>query len=203
MTTLIIRTDAPSTYGPPQGRWTYADWESLPDDGNRYEIIEGVLYMSTAPSSFHQWSVLRLYRLLGIPAEDQGIAYVYLAPIGVLMPGCDPVQPDFVLVRKENAGIIRDRRIRGVPDLIAEVLSPGSATYDEDIKLAAYAKAGVPEYAILDPALRVVRYYALERPGQYAAPQVFAEGQQAEFHCAPGIRVPVTDLFAGSPDTTL
>jgi hypothetical protein len=50
MTTLVISTDAPAVAGPPQGQWTHADWETLPDDGNRYEVLDGVLYMSTAPS---------------------------------------------------------------------------------------------------------------------------------------------------------
>ena len=52
MATLVIPTDAPPIPGPPQGQWTYADWEALPDDGNRYEIIDGVLYMSSAPITF-------------------------------------------------------------------------------------------------------------------------------------------------------
>ena len=63
--------------GPPQGQWTYADWEELPDDGNRYEIIDGVLYMTTAPSFFHQWIVNRLERHITIPAEDQGLAFAF------------------------------------------------------------------------------------------------------------------------------
>lgn len=56
MTALIVPTDAPVIAGPPQGRWTFADWQTLPDDGRRYEIIDGVLYMTTAPSTFHQWT---------------------------------------------------------------------------------------------------------------------------------------------------
>ncbi len=52
MRTLVISTDAPTVPGPPQGHWTYADWEALPDDGNIYEIIDGVLYRTTAPGSF-------------------------------------------------------------------------------------------------------------------------------------------------------
>jgi len=95
---LPVPTDAPAVKGPRQGDWTRSDWETLPEDGNRYEIIEGVLYMSTAPSFFHQWITKRLYRLVGIPAEDQGLALCIWAPIGVFMPGCDPVQPDFVVV---------------------------------------------------------------------------------------------------------
>ncbi|MGB9633195.1 MAG: Uma2 family endonuclease, partial [Chloroflexaceae bacterium] len=144
MRTLVISTDAPTVPGPPQGHWTYADWEALPDDGNIYEIIDGVLYMTTAPSSFHQWIQQRLYRYLGLPVEDNRLGFVFTAPIGLLIPGCDPVQPDFVFVRQANAGIIRDRRIRGVPDLIIEILSPNRVVYDTQVKLGAYARAGVP-----------------------------------------------------------
>jgi len=120
MVTLAIPTDAdaPAVYGPTQGRWTYADWERLPDDGNRYEIIDGVIYMTTAPSTFHQWIALQLVRRVAIPAEDQGLAYSFFAPVGVLMPGCDPVQPDFVVILSSKVAIIRDRRVRGVPDLL-------------------------------------------------------------------------------------
>ncbi len=203
MTALIIPTEAPAVLGPPQGHWTYADWEALPDDGKRYEIIDGMLYRTTAPSSFHQWIVKRFERYIGIPAEDQGLAYSFAAPIGIIMPGCDPVQPDYVVVLVQNASIIRDRRIRGVPDLIIEVLSPNSVVYDERIKLVAYAMAGVPEYAIVDPRTRVVSRYQLQAPGRYASPDVVGEGGTIAFNCLPTISVPVAELFAGAPDTTL
>jgi len=61
MATLIIPTDSPVVSGPPQGQWTYADWEALPDDGNRYEVIGGVLYMSTAPSFLHQRIIRQIF----------------------------------------------------------------------------------------------------------------------------------------------
>ncbi len=203
MVSLIVPTDAPIIPGPPQGRWTYADWESLPDDGNRYEIIDGVLYMTTAPSYFHQWIIRRLDHFVGVPAEQQGLGYAATAPIGVIMPGCDPVQPDFVLVLAHHKEIIRERRIMGVPDLIVEVLSPGSVGYDERVKLNAYAHAGVPEYGIIDPEARTASLYELEPPGRYKSPRVFEEGQQFSFLCLPSIQVPVAELFAGAPDTTL
>jgi Uma2 family endonuclease len=203
VTALVIPTEAPAVLGPRQGRWTYADWEALPDDGNRYEVIDGALYMTTAPSFFHQWIVKRLERYLGIPAEDQRLAFCVPAPIGVLMPACDPVQPDYVVVLASRSAIIADRRIRGVPDLLIEVLSPSSAAYDEDIKLAAYARAGVPEYAIVDPATRTLKHYRLEAPGPYAAPRIVRAGETITFDCLPSLPLPVGDLFAGSPDTAL
>jgi Uma2 family endonuclease len=203
MTALVLSTDAPAVPGPPQGQWTYADWEELPDDGNRYEIIDGVLYMTTAPSSFHQWIVNRLVRHIAIPAEDQGVAFAFTAPIGVIMPGCDPVQPDFVVVLASRTSIFREGRIRGVPDLIVEILSPSNKAYDQEVKLDAYARAGVPEHAIIDPSARTLSHYRLKVSGRYASPCVYGEAEVASFDGLPTISVPVGDLFAGAPDTTL
>ncbi|MEP7294417.1 MAG: Uma2 family endonuclease [Chloroflexota bacterium] len=183
--------------GPTQGNWTYNDWENLPDDGNRYEIIEGVIYVTTAPSNFHQWIISRLITYVGVPADQHGLAFWSTAPHGVLMPGSDPVQPDFMIILKEHASIIRDRRIHGVPDLIVEVISPGSAAYDEGVKLEAYANAGVPEYAVINPATRKLRLYTLEIPGE------FGEGDTLSFGCLPDISLNVSDLFANAPDTTV
>ena len=77
--------------------WTAADWEGLPHDGQRYEIIDGVLYVSTAPSLFHQWIIQEIYAALRQQLAIPGIGFVFLAPVGVFMPGCDPVQPDLVV----------------------------------------------------------------------------------------------------------
>jgi Uma2 family endonuclease len=180
-----------------------ADWEALPADGNRYEVVEGVLYVVTAPSSFHQWIVQNLIGLVGLPAVRQGLAYAFPAPVGVIMPGCDPVQPDYVVVLRSRADMIHDRRIWGVPDLIFEVLSPGSAAYDEHVKLAAYQRAGVPEYAVVDPAKREIRHYRLDATGHYRAPEARGETQVISFDCLPQLPVQVSDLFSGAPDVEL
>lgn len=201
-TTLVIPTEAPKVSGPPQGRWTYADWESLPDDGNRYEIIDGAVYMTTAPSSFHQWITGRLWRYIGVPAEDLNLCYAFNAPIGVIMPGCDPVQPDFVIVLRERSGIIHDRRIWGVPDLLVEILSLGNAVYDLEVKLAAYARAGVPEYAVVDPSARTVSCYRSDDSGTYPLPRVYTETDSLNFLCLPAVSIVVGALLAGAPDTT-
>ena len=203
MTTLVIPTNAPPVAGPPQGRWTYADWERLPADDNRYEVIDGVLYMSTAPGFFHQWIILQLVEHIGIPAKQQGLAIPAFAPIGLLMPGCDPVQPDFLIVLSSRAFIIHDRRIRGTPDALVEILSPSNHPYDEEVKFLAYARAGLPEYAIVDPGARQIRHYRLEQPGRYAEAQIYEESDEFRFDCLPEIHMRVGDLFAGSPDTAL
>lgn len=205
MVTLAIPTDAdaPAVSGPPQGSWTYADWEKLPDDGNRYEIIDGVLYASTALSYFHQWIILNLVQYIGILAKNQGLAFTATAPVGLIMPGCDPVQPDFAIVLASRASIIHDRRIWDAPDLIVEVLSRGNASYDREVKLNAYARAGVPEYAIVDPRARTLSHYRLDTSGTYPDPRVYGESDTMSFDDLPTITVPVGELFAGAPDTTL
>ncbi|RIK35296.1 MAG: Uma2 family endonuclease, partial [Chloroflexi bacterium] len=140
--------------------WDYAKWLLLPNDGNRYEVIDGVLYMSTAPGVRHQRCVVRLIEHVGLPLQARGVALVVPAPVGVIMPGAEPVQPDIVLIRSERTSIIADDdRIRGVPDLIAEVLSPSNPELDTVVKLAAYARAGVPEYWIVRPATRDILLY--------------------------------------------
>ncbi|HEY8598973.1 MAG TPA: Uma2 family endonuclease [Thermomicrobiales bacterium] len=135
--------------------WTAADWAQLPhDDSNRYEIIDGVLYVSTAPSARHQ-RIIRMIVLAcfaQIDAREFGITL--WSPIGVFMPGAQPVQPDILIVGKDDFGIIDDRRVNGVPTLVVEVLSPSNAEYDHEVKRAAYARAGVPEYWIVRPEER-------------------------------------------------
>ena len=193
---LLLRSDDAS--------WDYARWEQLPDDGNRYEVIDGVLYMSTSPSQFHQWIVKQLLVLVGLPLEQAGQAYVYMAPIGVMMPGTDPVQPDFLLIRQDRADIIPDQRIRGVPDLIAEVLSPSNAHLDTDVKRKAYARAGVPEYWIVRPETRdvLVCWQPDENLGDYARSSLIGAGEEL-LSPTLGVRVIVGDLFAGAPNTAL
>ena len=189
--------------GPPQGCWTVAAWEDLPDDGNRYEILEGVLWMTTAPSAFHQWIVGRCIRLIGIPAEDRGLGAWFTAPIGVILSPHDAVQPDFLFIRAERvAALVRERRIHGAPDLIIEVLSPGNSTEAMAQKRALYAHCGVPEYVEIDPAQRCARVYRLEGDA-YRAPLICDDTQTLPLSCLPDLPVAVAALFADAPDTTL
>lgn len=184
--------------------WNYARWSRLPDDGNRYEVIDGVLYMTTAPSFFHQWVIRQIVRTLLSQIDDTGIGIVAFAPIGLLMPGCDPVQPDIVVVRAEDRGMIYDRRINGVPALIVEVLSPGNTEKDTAIKRAAYARAGLPEYWIVRPAERDVLVLAEPDPalGDYLHTITFGQSKELISATLP-LRAAVANFFAGSPDETV
>lgn len=184
--------------------WDRARWEGLPVDGRRYEVIDGVLYMTTAPSSFHQWIIQQIFLALHQQVVVPGAGLVFLAPIGLFMPGCDPVQPDLLAVRAADRAMIRDRHIYGVPALLVEVLSPSTARQDLEIKRAAYARAGVPEYWIARAGARDVLVHSEPEPttGLYTRVTRFALEDELVSPTLP-IRIPVADLFTGAPDTTI
>jgi Uma2 family endonuclease len=147
---------------------------------------------------------MNLLREVLYPIEDQGIAFGVTAPIGVVMPGGDPVvQPDFLLIRSEHRGIIADDgRIRGVPDLVAEVLSPIHPDYDVFVKRAAYARAGVPEYWILRPDTSDILVYS-EPDGtlsDYTNVRRLAPDDELVLPTLP-IKVAVGSLFEGEVST--
>jgi Uma2 family endonuclease len=184
--------------------WNRERWERLPDDGNRYEVIDGVLYMTTAPSTFHQWIIRQIVRILFQYIDDVGLGVTTWAPIGLFMPGCDPVQPDIVVVRSADLSMFQESRILGVPALLVEVLSPSNSNQDTRVKRAAYARAGVPEYWIMRPAERdaLVCSQPDAALGDYAQVQHVAPGGELVSPSLP-IRATVAGFFAGAPDTTL
>ncbi|ABU58855.1 Uma2 family endonuclease [Roseiflexus castenholzii] len=203
MTTVTPFPAVPSLRSIDTG-WNYERWSALPDDGNRYEVIDGVLFVTPAPSFFHQWIVRQIVLLLVEQIDRLGIGLTAWAPIGVRMPGCDPVQPDIVVVRNEDRSMIYDRRINGVPALIVEVLSPSNPETDTEIKRAAYARAGLPEYWIVRPAERDV--LVCTRPDSVVGDflEVFTIAPDGTL-LSPTLpfRAQVAGFFAGSPDETL
>lgn len=193
---LILRSHEPG--------WDRRRWETLPADGNRYEVIDGVLYVTTAPSAFHQWIVQRLFLTLHQQIDSTGAGTTFLSPIGLFMPGCDPVQPDLLVIPAGSEHVFQRGRIAGIPALIVEVQSPSNPTYDAQVKRGAYARAGVPEYWIVRPASRDVLLCAEPDPslGDYTRSQLFDERSTLTSASLP-LEFPIETLFAGAPDTTL
>src|SRR5437762_1421757 len=106
---MVMRADW--VPGPPQGCWTYADYAAIPDDGNRYEILEGVLYMSPAPSLAHQVAAGRIFAFLMIHIDFAGRGRVLIAPTDVELPGKrDLVQPDIVVVLNAHFHLLTPSR---------------------------------------------------------------------------------------------
>ncbi len=157
-------------------RHTYADYLSWPED-TRYELVEGLAYaMAPAPSVIHQTLVLGIARQADEALED-GPCRVLIAPVDLLLPhGSESdaevetlVQPDVLVVCDPSK--VGQTRVRGAPDWVVEVLSPATAAHDQTIKRAAYERAAVPEYWLVDPANRLVTIYRL-RDGSYGKPDI-------------------------------
>ncbi len=200
----IIVNPPELTLRSPRANWDRARWEQLPADGNRYEVIDGVLYMTTAPSAFHQWIIRQIFLVLHEQLDTPGVGTTLWSPIGVLMPGCDLVQPDLFVVRSEDLGMFHDRRVFGVPALLIEVLSPSNPEQDLEVKRDAYARAGVPEYWVVRPAERDVLLFSQPdtQLGVYTRIDPVAPEGELASPTLP-VRVAVARFFAGAPDTTL
>ncbi len=181
---------------PTQGVWTYDDYARLPDDGKRYEVIRGELYMSAAPRPLHQRVITRLSFFLEGFLENSALGTAFVAPIDVILPQKlgDPVQPDIVVVRRESLHIIDELNIRGAPDLLVEVLSPSNPAHDRSLKYDLYAEAGVLEYWIVDPRQRTVEIHLL-RDGAYELAGQWGVGEVARSELLDGFAVSVDEII--------
>ncbi|MYD34475.1 MAG: Uma2 family endonuclease [Acidimicrobiales bacterium] len=130
---------------------TWQDVQQIPDDGNRYEAIEGSSYMTPAPTFRHQRVGHRLGKALDEVLEQPGHGVVVPAPFGVEFPATgEGVQPDLLFVSNERRGLIANAGLTGAPDLVVEILSPSTASRDRGLKLRLYERQGVREYWIVD-----------------------------------------------------
>jgi len=196
MSTDILPIAGPATHlpPPPGGRWTVADYERLPDDGQRYELINGDLRMAPAPSPDHQAASLRLAHYLFTYVESAGHGRVFSAPIDVELGPNTVVQPDLIVILRGGAATITTQRIVGPPDLVVEVVSPGTASYDRREKRDLYAAAGVREYWIADPGYRVVELLTLAG-SLYRAEHVYRGQAIIPSTVIPAWNVPTERLF--------
>ncbi len=128
----------------------YAEYAELPDDGKRYQILDGELDVSPSPVPRHQGISRNLFICLS-PLQVSGRFEILYAPIDVILDRHTIVQPDLVLVRAERRSIIGEKNIQGPPDVLVEILSPSTKRTDRVTKRTLYARFGVPYYWIVDP----------------------------------------------------
>ena len=180
--------------GPGQGRWTYTEYAALPDDGQRYEIVDGVLFMAPAPNEWHQTTAGEIFAYLRAYVKLKDLGRVYIAPFDVELNYRTVVQPDVLVVLNAHRERITFSRIIGAPDLVVEISSPGTVGHDRTDKQSAYAQAGVPEYWLADPASRTVEVLALEQ-GIYRSLGVFEGKATLPTRIMPDFPVHVEQFF--------
>jgi Uma2 family endonuclease len=138
----------------------YDDYAAIPPDGKRYELLEGDVHVTPAPTPLHQWVSKRLQRQLEAYFEVRRLGRVYDAPIDVILTPHDVVQPDLVVVT--DLSQVSARGIEGPPTLLVEVLFPTTLLYDRTTKSRRYAALGVPHFWLVEPAPRRLECYRLE-----------------------------------------
>ena len=180
---------------PAQGNWTYEDFLRLPEDGIRYEIVDGVLYMTNAPDPEHQFVVGEIFAEIRRFARARSLGRVYTAPIEVHLPGiARPVQPDVLFIVAERSQIVGEKFVEGAPDLIVEVTSPSTARADRKVKLDAYERAGVREYWIANPRTRFIEVYGLVR-GEYVLRGEYGPGEGVASEVLAGLDLRTDAVF--------
>jgi Uma2 family endonuclease len=174
---------------------TYADLLDMPDDGVRREVIGGELRMPPAPTAGHQEVVGNLHIILRTYALSFG-GRVLLAPFDVLLGHFDIVQPDLLFLSVGRERIPSDQHaVEGPPDLVVEVISPGTGWVDRTRKMALYATFRVPEYWIADPLRRVIVVNVLDGE-EFVAVEPDEDGLITS-RMLPGLRVDPAEVFAG------
>ena len=164
----------------PAKRWTYEEYYRL-DDDQRYEIIDGNLLMAPAPDTWHQDWTRDLFRIIDRHVTAHRLGKVFFAPVDVVLGAENTVQPDIVFIATANADIIQRRAIFGTPDLLVELVSPSSVRRDRYDKKELYARFGVKEYWIGDPANNTLEVLTLKK-------------DRYELHCCAEEKAKLTSL---------
>jgi Uma2 family endonuclease len=181
-----------------QLRLTNTDIESMPEDGNRYEVIDGELFVSGPPTFTHQKVLTNTAMAVH--------GYLREHPIGVVVPGVglifddyNAIIPDAVFATNERLHAALDEgRFHAAPEIVIEILSPGPANERRDrrVKLSLYAARGVGEYWIVDPENRSVELYRRDATGDLVCDQTQMQDDELASGFRPGFRVCVNTLFA-------
>lgn len=167
----------------------------MPDDGKRYELIDGELLMTPAPSPRHQRILGRLFSHLSAHVEANGLGEVFISPVDVVFEEKTFLEPDILFISRQQQEIVRQEAIHGTPDLVVEILSPSSFYHDLLRKMKLYARYGVQEYWIADPEKQTLDLYVrvgneLQLSRQFACHETF------ESPLLPSFRLAVNIIFA-------
>lgn len=168
---------------------TYEDYVALPDDGNRYEVIDGELLLVPAPNEFHQRVSMNLTLILGPFVRTMKLGDLYYAPFDVVLSDTNIVQPDILFISAARCGVITERNVQGSPDLVVEILSASQPGRDEITKRRLYTEFDVAEYWIVDPGRRTVRVF---KAGELVTE--LTEGMLTT-PLLPGLEIPLAAIF--------
>jgi len=171
---------------------TYDDLAAMPEDRNRYEIIDGELYVTPAPNLKHQIVIKKLVGVLDRFVCEHDLGFVIMAPTDVVLSPQNVVEPDVLFVSKSRLQRLTSKNIQGAPDLAVEVLSESSRKTDEITKRHLYERYGVTEYWVVDPEIDVVKVY---RGGTRVAELSLEQNDVLTTPLLPDLEIPLAAIF--------
>lgn len=165
------------------------------EEGFLYELIEGEIVKKQAPSPEHQNAAGNIFaQLHQFIREKQIGGKCFMAPLDVYFTEIDYYQPDIIFIAKDRLHIVTPDGIEGVPDLIVEILSPGTHRHDRDRKMKVYRRTGVQEYWIVDPKSRTIEVYTLAE-GDYDMSDFATEKGSVQSTLLEGLSVGLAAVF--------
>jgi Uma2 family endonuclease len=174
---------------------TWDDWLKLPDrDESRYELLGGELYMSLSPGTRHQRVNRNLMFLIETYLRRSGHGELFPDRTAVRFSPHDVVMPDLLVVLAGHEDVIKEDSIEGAPDLVVEILSPGTARRDLGVKRALYEHSGVAEYWIVDPIGEKVQLFVLAE-GTFRFQGSFNRDQHLRSVLLPELEIPLAEVF--------
>jgi Uma2 family endonuclease len=176
-----------------QPRITYDHLRQLPEDGKRYELVDGDLLVSPSPIPRHQRTVSN-FDVMFRRVEQRGYGRAFIAPLDVVFDDYNVAEPDVMFITTDRLHIVTYSNIQGAPDLVVEVLSDGTAHRDLGVKLHMYARFKVPHYLVANPAERSLQRYDLRGDG-YAELSKLHLGDVLTCPLFPDVEVRVAELF--------
>ena len=183
----------------PRIPYTYEDYKSLPESmDRRYELLQGELFIVPAPTTDHQRFSRNLEFILFQHVRTHGLGEIFYSPVDVVFGegrAREVAQPDIVFIAAERRAIITRPEIAGAPDLVVEILSPGTEERDRNYKRTLYERHGVREYWIVDPDAHSLERHILTATG-YATPERVGESDGFETPLFPGLVIALAEVFA-------
>ncbi len=174
-------------------KYTYQDYLNTPE-GERYELVDGELILVSSPNEDHQIASMELGSRMHYYAKEGDLGWVFHAPFDIVFSDTDVVQPDLMFISKEREDIRTRANVRGAPDLVVEIISPSSVKRDWEDKRELYARYGVKEYWIVDPANRMVSVMPL-RDGFLELAGAYADGDTLTSTALAGFSVEVSEIW--------
>jgi len=175
-------------------KFTYEDLQHIPPDRNRYEIVDGELFVSPSPITLHQRIVTNLAAQLWQHVRKHRLGEVFVAPLDVVFTFSTVLEPDVIFVSKHRRRIIGEKNLAGPPDLVVEVLSESTEKLDHEIKPKQYALYGVSEFWRVDPSEKTLEVFRLKE-GEYDLVTSLGFDNSLTSPLFPGLILPVSSLW--------